>query len=77
MAALKGKIKYGAVGIIKEGVADCALGAYEVEDDKDGLLFEEYTLVNNPMMTLYEGYPFFEFGDGDFAIVQKTYGSAR
>jgi hypothetical protein len=77
MAALKGKIKYGAVGVIKEGVADCAFGTYEVEDDKDGLSFEEYTLVNNPMMTLYDGYPLFEFGDGDFAIVQKTYGSAR
>ncbi|KAG9060754.1 hypothetical protein KI688_008905 [Linnemannia hyalina] len=73
----RGKIKYGAVGVIKEGVVDCALGAYEVEDDKDGLSFEEYTLVNNPMMTLYDGYPLFEFGDGDFAIVQKTYGSAR
>ncbi|KAG0352767.1 hypothetical protein BGX24_007466, partial [Mortierella sp. AD032] len=76
MAASKGKIKYGAVGVVEDDV-DCAFGTYEVEDDRDGLAFEKYTLENNPMMTFYNDYPLFGFGDDDFTLVQKTYGSAR
>jgi hypothetical protein len=77
VAPLKEKIKYGAVGVVKEGDVDCAFGACEIEDDRDNLDFEKYSMENNPMLTLYNGYPLFEFGDDDFSLVQKTYGSAR
>jgi hypothetical protein len=77
MAASKEKIKYSAASVVKEGVDDHAFGTYEVEDDENGLAFEKYTLEKNPMMTSYNDYPLFGFGDGDFELVQKTYGSAR
>ncbi|KAG0247214.1 hypothetical protein BG011_001854, partial [Mortierella polycephala] len=80
MAAFKEKIKYGAVKMVEgedgENV-NLLFSSYWVEDDADARAYEIFSLVDNPLSDMCDGYPLFMFGEGNFELVQKTYGSIR
>ncbi|KAF8924079.1 hypothetical protein BGZ58_002169 [Dissophora ornata] len=88
MKVHRGEMRYGAAKVMenengemekkngerKNGDEDHhpSFGTYSVEDDGDAQAFEKFSVTNNPVKDMRDGYPLFVFGERDFELVQKT-----
>jgi hypothetical protein len=73
------KMKYGAMCMVEEDKDD-AQAEYNIEDVVDDeyiRAFERFSITDNPLTDACDGYPLFTFGDNDFELVKKHYGSSK
>jgi len=80
VAGTHAKVRYGAASVV-EGESDFdTQREYRIEDvehDDYTRAFEKFSLTDNPVADMCDGYPLLSFGEGDFALVQKHYGASK